>query len=696
MIPAKNYFSGGLGKLKNIGGSRFFTTPHTVQVLAEYEINSGSQGEFIACSLDGRLWLFDDKLTVLKWNSSSLRTEITKSIEIGDVNFIARGIDWILITNSFFQVLDDAPYIFSEQVSFNDNFSVDKFYSFLPEIDGWQIINNFLVRRSGNEDEASFRSLSIPASLYLTHLEDVIYGKDSSNIGTVSIEDYQLVISPDYSTGANVSGLAFLDKTLYGFRLKQDSSLCPMSDDSLLYNPKAGSWSNVFDGEDTTGNIFFDPFNYKALAVRDDAVNLLPEKKIFTAKGISQWFAPTKNIANVTSDFTIAQLEHDILATHINSGLYREIIHQKNLTLTCRGFSDYKLSIGRNANVLKFNKIPQRHKQLINIELVNVISTSYCIFFLDVLTTYATSRPFENKVFLFEVSSARKYKIKIIRYSEQKIYDSFSDSYETVKGDVFLEDSDSIPKDYYDEDGEYHDAPDYYIEQCDTKIAYINPTTGDLSFFEVSIKPSNKINFLTKTDYISVTTGGGGQYRIYYSYQDIDRDNTELMMDFDSSDFYIYNSTIYIRGFFFDGKWHTRNILFPIADIPDEIKSYIPDININSKNQIRLLLDHFYLGNIKFINGVWYSDYFLDTTSVKSPFNIYFKDNLTGIVYPLDIYPAIEDLLIYDCDFKIIILTFPDWNNLNSSCVIAWHIINFYNKENNLNRLLIFRSEINT
>ncbi len=367
MIPAKNYFSGGLGKLKNIGGSRFFTTPHTVQVPAEYEIISGSQGEFIACSLDGRLWLFDDKLTVLKWNSSSLRMEIAKSIEIGDLAFIARGIDWILTTSSFFQVLDEAPYIFSEQVSFNENFSVDKFYSFLPEISGWQIIKNFLVRRSGNEDEASLHSLSIPASLYLTHLDDGIYGKDNSHIGIVSIEDngsgYELVISPDYSTATNVSGLAFLDKTLYGFKLKQDSSMCPMSADSLLYNPEAGSWSNVFDGNDTSGNIFFDPFNYKALAVRDDAVNLLPEKKIFTAKGISQWFAPTKNIANITSDFTIAPLEHDILTTHLSSGLYREILHQKDLALSSRAYLNYKLSIGENENVLQFNKIACKQKK---------------------------------------------------------------------------------------------------------------------------------------------------------------------------------------------------------------------------------------------------------------------------------------------------------------------------------------------
>ena len=495
MIPAKNYFSGGLGKLKNIGGSRFFTTPHTVQVPAEYEISSGSQGEFIACSLDGRLWLFDDKLTVLKWNSSSLRMEITKSIEIGDVNFIARGIDWILTTNSFFQVLDDAPYIFSEQVSFNDNFSVDKFYSFLPEIDGWQIINNFLVRRSGNEDEASFRSLSIPASLYLTHLDDGIYGKDSSNIGTVSIEDYQLVISPDYSTGANVSGLAFLDKTLYGFKLKQDSSLCPMSADSLLYNSETGSWSNVFDGDDTSGNIFFDPFNYKALAVRDDAVNLLPEKKIFTARGISQWFAPTRKIESVTSDFTIAPLEHDILATHINSGLYREILHQKNLSLTCRGFSDYKLAVGKNENMLQFNKIAYKVKSLsMDVRLLNV-------FEKDSIDSYGLF--FENQD----------------DYSQVPVFYEADILYTGI--DYFVEGGWNTPEEYtssnypglrsWDEDGRGHHA---IVSSAIASIFYIEPLTGIPVSKQVTINPEyhathstdegNHISYVEIPDFICI------------------------------------------------------------------------------------------------------------------------------------------------------------------------------------------------
>ena len=373
MIPNVNYFSGGLGKLKNIGGSKFFTTPHTVQVPVEYEISSGSQGEFIACTLDGRLWLFNDKVVALKWNSGTLRMELAASMQMSNVKFIIRGIDWILTTGSFFQVLDDAPYIFSEQVSFDDNFSVDNFYSFLPPIDGWQIVNNFLVRRYGNDDEAPLHSLSIPTGLYLTHLEQGIYGKDNSYIGSVSIEDYQLVIAQDYLTGANVSGLAFLDKTLYGFRLKQDSSLCPVSADTLLFNAQSGSWSNVFDGQDTSGNIFFDPFNCKALAVRDDAVNLLPEKKVVSAKGISQWFTPTRKIDSVADSFVIAPLEHDILATHLTSGLYREILHQKDLTLTCRRYSDYKLSIGRNENILKVNKVTCKIKSSsMDIRLLNV------------------------------------------------------------------------------------------------------------------------------------------------------------------------------------------------------------------------------------------------------------------------------------------------------------------------------------
>ncbi|MBR1486669.1 MAG: hypothetical protein IJ597_05380 [Synergistaceae bacterium] len=70
----KDLFSGSLGKLNNHGGSRIYTTPNTILVPPEYEIDIGAHGDFVSCSLDGRLWLFQKSrffhhLIVLRWDA---------------------------------------------------------------------------------------------------------------------------------------------------------------------------------------------------------------------------------------------------------------------------------------------------------------------------------------------------------------------------------------------------------------------------------------------------------------------------------------------------------------------------------------------------------------------------------------------------------------------------------------------------
>ena len=74
-----DYFAGPLGKLKNIGSSKIYTTPHTVKIDPEYSITLPDevQGELIAQSRDGRLWFYLDDTTLhivaLKWNQETAR-----------------------------------------------------------------------------------------------------------------------------------------------------------------------------------------------------------------------------------------------------------------------------------------------------------------------------------------------------------------------------------------------------------------------------------------------------------------------------------------------------------------------------------------------------------------------------------------------------------------------------------------------
>ena len=217
MIPHKNLFSGALGKLENIGGSRIYTTPHTVSVPAEYSINvtMNIQGNLVGHSLDGRLWLYRRSrrlgIIALKWNTENSELEYATGLNISnnDDVVLACGLDWVLTNNNIFMVTDKGE-ILSARL-FNDNIpstflysllrsgsigasgidpftgqawgkrddngnsegtgyfskstrllypagshSFEQCYSLLPPVGDWQIFENFLVRRPDAESISSY------------------------------------------------------------------------------------------------------------------------------------------------------------------------------------------------------------------------------------------------------------------------------------------------------------------------------------------------------------------------------------------------------------------------------------------------------------------------------------------------------------------------------------------------------------
>ncbi len=208
----KDLFSGSLGKLNNKGGSRILTTPNTIYVPPEYEIETdvASSGIFVTCSLDGRLWVWRRSrryyIAAFRWNNETEQLEFSKSTFINNANFIGRGVDWLLTDTMIIQASDEEPYIITANL-FEDNSnsrflysilrssimtqgigakvigsgidpltndvwgmsedngnsegygyfnrsallqSVSKQYSLLPAVGDWNIINNFLVRRINN------------------------------------------------------------------------------------------------------------------------------------------------------------------------------------------------------------------------------------------------------------------------------------------------------------------------------------------------------------------------------------------------------------------------------------------------------------------------------------------------------------------------------------------------------------------
>ena len=217
MIPHQNLFSGALGKLQNTGGSRIYTTPHTVSVPAEYSINVtyNVQGVLVGHSQDGRLWLFRRSrrlgIIALKWNAAKGQLEYAaaQNLSNNDDVVLACGLDWVLTNNNIFMVDDDGAirsaqlfdanipdsYLYSILRAGNIGASgIDPFtglawgmrddngnsegsgyfsksthllypagahtfeqcYSLLPAVGDWQIFENFLVRRPDAETINSY------------------------------------------------------------------------------------------------------------------------------------------------------------------------------------------------------------------------------------------------------------------------------------------------------------------------------------------------------------------------------------------------------------------------------------------------------------------------------------------------------------------------------------------------------------
>lgn len=201
----KDLFTGSLGKISNIGGSRIYTIPTTVEVSGtSYEISARVQGEFVTHSLDGRLWIYQRGTRygalALKFNPETEELEFatSRTITLTNERILARGIDWILTSKNIYMVSDESPYILSASLYDSDipekylysilrsnsntidpftkeawgkselngnsdgsgyfsndtellkpagSFVLDKSYSVLPSVGDWQILPNFLLRR---------------------------------------------------------------------------------------------------------------------------------------------------------------------------------------------------------------------------------------------------------------------------------------------------------------------------------------------------------------------------------------------------------------------------------------------------------------------------------------------------------------------------------------------------------------------
>ena len=360
----KDLFSGSLGKLNNHGGSRIYTTPNTILVPPEYEVDIGKHGDFVTCSLDGRLWVFKDKIIALKWNEETGRMEFSTSRSFNNDKFIQRGIDWILTARYIIQYNDGKILVEAHKIP--SLAPMEKFYSLLPAIDGFQIIKGYLIRKpnSGHSD------LVYPVkdnSNFLVPINSDIYGKNFSQAGRVTIEgennEYELKIASSYPLNNGITGLCFLGNSLFGFQAEENSEELFYSSRNLdIFSFNENMWRTL---SEETGKIYFDIFNRTAIALHDKGIEILPYNKIVECLALKEWIAPTNNkkIHYISNSNIISVFNKRVLETNLFCKYYRNLLqNNKELSITAVAYQNIdkeklRLSIGSDKGKLNVNSI---------------------------------------------------------------------------------------------------------------------------------------------------------------------------------------------------------------------------------------------------------------------------------------------------------------------------------------------------
>ena len=200
MITHHDFFCGPLGKVSKLELPRMYSSPRTNRLIHDYSVSLGSniRGEFLACSLDSRLWLFrlSRRLTVVVCNWDDNTKKLVRSASSNISNnydvILARGINWVLSNNSIFMADDVSPYIRRANLFDNSNdktfcYSVirnyaiqdwplslnrdphllypanshifEQCYSLLPSVGDWIIFENFLIRKPDKPLTAGYHGM---------------------------------------------------------------------------------------------------------------------------------------------------------------------------------------------------------------------------------------------------------------------------------------------------------------------------------------------------------------------------------------------------------------------------------------------------------------------------------------------------------------------------------------------------------
>jgi len=404
----KDLFSGSLGKLNNHGGSRIYTTPHTILVPPEYEVDIGTHGDFVSCSLDGRLWLFKDSLVILRWDSENNKLVFVQSISITETTFLARGIDWILTNRYIIFVKDEAPYYFYYQFSEPLTLSgyKDGIYCLLPKTaNNYQLIDQYLFSREENkyyridysfyygddyEYDVSFNNITLALfrnqligcyNLWFAKCFLIPTTLDVNN-ETIKFSLFFILFKDDYN-----SDLIMQDTNIYSFLPSE--SLTPEKyvivdnrySSTTCKNVKGNyiiflNENNDYTVYDNNGKLYLDIFTNKMILIDKNFLSFRNNNKN-KANGLSQWINPTddKKFEGITENAIISKINDDILVTYPNEMYHRELLRNKQIPLTPYVYDGYRLSLGIKGKKISVNRLPSSEKNLeLNLKEVKLIT----------------------------------------------------------------------------------------------------------------------------------------------------------------------------------------------------------------------------------------------------------------------------------------------------------------------------------
>lgn len=420
-----------------------FTTPNTIYVPPDYqiEIDVPSVAEFVTCSLDGRLWVFRRSrryyVAALRWDTETQRLVFVSTTILSGETVIKRGVDWILTDKSLILSSDDEPYISRTEYTSDDTSYIDtinKSYSFFPECETWQKIQSGQVIRIANAPSEMLQE--IPQSL-LTPLEfhcysdndikavteftpqlcycnDQLYGKGKAHVGRAyllprtfkengEVEDFYLYISPDYLRSYDEAKRAFNDNNGWdSLILTQlgENSLCMFTPENENYRlcKKAENGQVLLfpqleqlDYSADNGAIFFDGLTGSNLMLNNNEVLFFRDNLSYECRGLNQWIAPSGKVDTISSQYVISSFDNGTLATHIESGFYRELLQKKMLPLSIEKKSIKQLSFNitdvRDEKILQINSILRIHHDENKSTWEKIYRTP--IHFEDILSDYA-------------------------------------------------------------------------------------------------------------------------------------------------------------------------------------------------------------------------------------------------------------------------------------------------------------------